>query len=433
MIDGFRRPKRPSKYVTNPAAQHVSQHMVTDGQGPAATPPQNIFQTPDETANADMHAADPDITVDSHAEKPNTKRSFKEWLKDRTKKQWIIFSILAAIVVIGGGIGAYLLLHHPAKKPVVVKSTPKAAVVKPAPQPTTVASNLTGLQVDPSVNLRPVTAVMIENSDDARPQSGLDQAGVVFEAVAEGGITRFVALFQDTAPAYIGPVRSVRPYYLQWLLGFDAPVAHVGGSAEALHNIPIWGVKDLDQFYNGSYYHRISSRYAPHNVYTSMAELNALESTKSFTSSKYQSLERKIESTAKTPGATSIDLTISSADFNVHYDYDHATNTYKRSEGGAPHMELDQNGAQTQIAPKVVVAMVLTQGIASDDLHTAYTTLGSGPVYIFQDGVVYIGTWNKATSTDNFTFKNQQGQPIKLNPGQTWFTAVNSTGHVVFK
>ncbi|MCP5939883.1 DUF3048 domain-containing protein, partial [Klebsiella pneumoniae] len=86
------------------------------------------------------------------------------------------------------------------------------------PKPTTVANTLTGLQVAPDVNQRPVTGVMIENSTDARPQSGLDQAGVVFEAIAEGGITRFLALFQDTQPDYVGPVRSSRPYYVQWAL-----------------------------------------------------------------------------------------------------------------------------------------------------------------------------------------------------------------------
>jgi len=122
--------------------------------------------------------------------------------------------------------------------------TRKAVVAKP----TTEASKLTGVQVDPAVNQRPTTAVMIENSTAARPQSGLDQAGVVFEAIAEGGITRFEAIYQDSQPAYLGPVRSVRPYYIQWALGFDAAIAHVGGSPEALSDIKTWNAKDLDQF-----------------------------------------------------------------------------------------------------------------------------------------------------------------------------------------
>lgn len=419
MIDGFKH--RPSKY-THPAAQHVATHAVIGDHS------RDNFQPPESVAAKDEASRPNDPPMRVEPTKP--KRSFKEWLKSRTKKQWIIIGIIAAVVLIGGGFGLYALLHHPKPAPVAqVQAKPKPA---PAPKPTTVASNLTGIQVDPSINQRPVTAVMIENSEDARPQSGLNQAGVVFEAVAEGGITRFVSLFQDTTPDYIGPVRSVRPYYLQWLLGFDAPVAHVGGSPEAIADIGTWGAKDLDQFYNGNYYHRITSRVAPHNVYTSMAELNALEATKGFGTSQFTSLQRKVETPAKTPNVTSIDLTISSADFNVHYDYDPPTNNYKRSEGGAPHMELGSDGGQIQITPKVVIALVLDQGIESDDLHTSYNTIGSGAAYIFQDGVVDIGTWHKASNTANFTFTNASGAPIKLNPGQTWLTAVNAAGHVAY-
>ncbi|HSW66537.1 MAG TPA: DUF3048 domain-containing protein [Bacillota bacterium] len=418
MIDGFRR--RPTSKFVHPAAQHVATHAVIGGNAqpaPAFKPPEVIAAEENSPANA----APPE---------PHKKRSFKAWLAARTKKQWIIFAVVAVLVLAGGGVGLFKVLHH--KKPVAVSHAVTKKVVTP-PKPTTVANDLTGRQVDPSINLRPVTAVMIENSEDARPQSGLDQAGVVFEAVAEGGITRFVALFQDTAPAYIGPVRSVRPYYEQWLLGFDAPVAHVGGSAEALANMGPWGIKDLDQFYNSATYHRISSRYAPHNVYTSMDELNALETKKGYTSSKFTPLARKAEAPFKTPVASSIDLTISSAFFNVHYDYDSTTNSYKRSEGGAAHMELNQDGSQVQITPKVVVALVLQQGIAADDLHTSYTATGSGAVYIFQDGNVITGSWHKASNNENFTFTDASGAAIKLNPGQTWFTAVNATSHVAYK
>jgi len=420
MIDGFRR--RPASKFVHPAAQHVTAHAVIGDHS------KRTFKTPEAIASEEERIAE---TLDNMTPKPPEKRSFKTWLKARTKKQWIIFSVIAAIVLIGGGFGLFTVLHH--KKPAPVVHTAIKPVVTEPPKPTTVANDLTGRQVDPSVNLRPVTAVMIENSEDARPQSGLDQAGVVFEAVAEGGITRFTALFQDTAPTYLGPVRSVRPYYLQWLLGFDAPVAHVGGSAEALANIKTWGVKDLDQFYNSATYHRISSRYAPHNVYTSMAELNDLETKKGFTSSKFTPLQRKAEAPAKTPNASSIDLTISSALFNVHYDYDASTNSYKRSEGGAPHMELNQDGTQVQITPKVVIALVMDQGIAADDLHTSYAAIGSGTVYIFEDGWASTGTWHKDSNTANFTFTDGSGAPIKLNAGQTWFTAVNSTAHVAYK
>jgi len=378
--------------------------------------------------NANAGPADfgnvPTLDTSDIDKKPAKKRRFH-----LTKKQWIIFGAAMGVLVLSAAGYWAWKVAHPANK-ATVGSVIKA---KPKPKPVIYYSNLTGLPVDPSVNQRPVTAVMIENSTDARPQSGLDQAGVVFEAVAEGGITRFLALYQDTQPSYIGPVRSVRPYYLQWLQGFDASVAHVGGSPEALSDIKTWGIKDLDQFANGSYYTRISSRYAPHNVYTSMTNLNAIEAKKGYGASKYTSFPRKADSPAKQPNAASIDFAISSYYYNAHFDYNASGNNYVRSEAGAPHIEIDQAGNKTTITPKVVLALVMPQGIEADDLHTAYTTIGSGPMYAFQDGTVAQGTWSKTSGAAQFTFTDAQGQPMKLNTGQTWITVVGSAGNVSYK
>jgi hypothetical protein len=104
---------------------------------------------------------------------------------------------------------------------------------------------------------------MIENSPDARPQSGLQDAGVVVEAIAEGGITRFLTLFQESQPQYIGPVRSLRPYYIDFAAPFQAGIAHVGGSPEALSRVRNGSYRDLDQFFNSAYFSRISARPAP--------------------------------------------------------------------------------------------------------------------------------------------------------------------------
>lgn len=347
-----------------------------------------------------------------------------------SKRQWIVIGVAFVIIAAGGTISALMLGGHKKTPKPAVKSSP---IVKIQPAPTTVASNLSGLQVDPAVNQRPVTAVMIENSLDARPQSGLNLAGVVFEAVAEGGITRFVALYQDQSPAYIGPVRSVRPYYLQWLLGFDAAVAHVGGSPEAIQDVKAWGVKNLDQEYNGSYYQRITTRVAPHNVYTSIANLNALEAKLGYGAANYTGFERKADSPSKQPNATSINFAISGPLYNPHYDYNPATNTYARSENGKPHLVVDQNGGQVQLSPNVVVALVMPQSLESDHLHTQYGTIGSGAMYVFQDGTVTQGTWTKSSNTSQFVFKDTSGNPIKLNAGQTWITVLGSTAAVSYK
>lgn len=341
------------------------------------------------------------------------------------KKEFIAAAIF--LILIGGGAGAWLLTHPTVKKVVVTKPTTTA--VKKVVAPVKVPSTLTGLPVDPSINQGPVTGIMIENSLDARPQSGLSQAGVVFEAIAEGGITRFLALFQDTAPDNVGPIRSARPYYVQWALGFDAGYAHVGGSPEAMADIRNWGVRDLDQFYNSGAYHRIDSRAAPHNVYTSIAALNQLEASKGYTSSTYTGFSRKIETPSKVPSVKTINLHISGALYDVTYTYDATTNSYLRNEGGVPHADANTG---TQLSPKVVIAMVMPYSLEADGSHSVYDTIGSGPVYIFQDGVVSTGQWTKSGNTSQFIFTDSNNVGINLNPGQTWLTAVANTTDVAY-
>jgi hypothetical protein len=269
---------------------------------------------------------------------------------------------------------------------------------------------------------------MIENSPDARPQSGLRDAGVVYEAIAEGGITRFLALFQTEQPDYIGPVRSVRPYYLDFLVPYDAPVAHAGGSAEALAQVRNEGIKDLDQFANSGAYQRVSSRFAPHNLFTSRKQLLDLQTSKGWGTSTFTGFARKEEAKVATPNATSISFTISSSLYNPHYDYDAATNTYKRSEGGAAHTD-ERSGAQ--LSPKVVVALVIPHSYAG--IYSVYNVNGSGEMFVFQDGTITHGTWSKANRKSQFVFTGDDSQPLKLNPGQTWVSLVSLSGSVSYK
>lgn len=120
-------------------------------------------------------------------------------------------------------------------------TTTKKVVEKPK---TIYYSPLSGEAVADQTATKAVTAIMLENSPDARPQSGLKDAEVVYEAVAEGGITRFLALYQQKQPETIGPVRSIRMYYVDWLTPYNASVAHVGGSAAALQLVRNGGYPD---------------------------------------------------------------------------------------------------------------------------------------------------------------------------------------------
>jgi hypothetical protein len=144
---------------------------------------------------------------------------------------------------------AYQLINKKEAEP----SKPNQVSTEPAAEPPKFYSNLTGNLVESdAVSKQAVTGIMMENSPDARPQSGLKDSGVVFEAIAEGGITRFLVLYQEQKPQLIGPVRSVRMYYVDWVAGFNASVAHVGGSAAALSEVRNGNYRDIDQFFNAS-------------------------------------------------------------------------------------------------------------------------------------------------------------------------------------
>ncbi len=405
------------------------------------TPPPQRSLSLDATsasANATPEAPEPDASTETIQVLPQAAASDPPAIPaPSTHKRWskrrIALTAGLAVVLLGssGGGIAYTKLKSDKPIAVVTPEPTQAPTPTPVPTPVTEASRLTGASVPPELNARHVTGIMIENSPDARPQSGLLEAGVVYEAIAEGGITRFLALYQEGMPQYIGPVRSLRPYYIDWLMPYDATIAHVGGSLDALQQVKQLGLKDLDQFQNGGSYTRISSRYAPHNVYTNMGNLDSLAASKGYNKSTFTNWARKAESPA-TPTATSIDFDISSYLYNAHYDYDPATNSYKRSQGGKPHTD-EKTGAQ--ITPKVVIALIMPYSVisASDGSRSEYATVGQGPMFIFQDGVVTTGTWSKPDRKSRFTFLGPGGVELPVNAGQTWVSIVEAQNMVTYK
>ena len=389
---------------------------------------------------------EPDIVINESDEPPakerkilvaphkHFKRFWAWWLRQNRNERFAI--IAGALLIFGAASIGYFYFIQPNSNPSLEIIHHPKKPAKPA-APATVASPLTGVQVAPDLAKRPVSGIMIENSDGARPQSGLQDAGVVYEAIAEAGITRFMALFQDSSPQYIGPVRSLRPYYIDYAVPFQASIIHVGGSPDALSQVGTY--RNLDEFANGGSFYRVSSRYAPHNVYTDFTRLDALNQRKGYTSSLFTAWPRKPEKKLATPTAKIIDFSISSADFYVHYDYDAPSNSYLRSEGGQPHLDYvsaaDKTGVRLQ--PKVVIGLVVPQGQgtldASGAYYTDYDTSGSGQAFIFQDGGVTVGSWSKADRNSQINFTDSSGTPVKLNPGQTWITLLGSASKITYR
>lgn len=338
--------------------------------------------------------------------------------------------LIAALFVLGaGGAGAAWYLR-PQTKTVTTPPTNKVGA-PPVPPPQKYYSPLTGVEVpDQATTKRAVTAIMIENSIYARPQSGIKDAGVVFEAIAEGGITRLATLHQEDRPQLIGPVRSIRPYYLDWIAPFEASVAHVGGSANALNTVRNGSFRDIDQFFNGNYYWRAPDRPAPHNVYTSFDKLDQLNQSKGYTTSTFTGWPRKIETPSAKPRTSHIDVPVSGADYNVAYDYDAATNSYNRFLGGEP--SKDREGGQ--VKPKVVIVLKIPMTLGFEDgYREQMTTTGHGEAYIFQDGVLTDGFWRKDGQKDQMIFYDKSARIINLNPGQTWVTVVTPDKAVTWR
>jgi hypothetical protein len=344
------------------------------------------------------------------------------WSRRKKIVVWSSAGVLALVIV---AVGFFFFMGQPVKAP----SKPNLAAPT-QPEEVKVYSPLTGRLTTEKKLTAPVLAVMIENSTDARPQSGLKDAGVVFEAVAEGGITRFIALYQEAEPSLIGPVRSIRPYYLEWAAAFAPYVAHVGGSDEATTMIRSgnYGV-DLDEFANGSSYWRATDRFAPHNVYTDYSHMDARMASIDPVRTEFTAWPRQDGQAIETPDATSIDVPVSTGAYAVHYDYDAATNTYKRLVGGQPHLDREQG----QLAPDVVIALRVSQSLQSDNLHNTIQTTGTNTAYIFQNGTVTEGTWSKADAGTQMKFTDSAGNEITLNRGQTWITAVTSARTVTWQ
>lgn len=353
---------------------------------------------------------------------PKEPSKAKEKIKNFFKRHWLTITVIVASSI-ASGVLVFLLGN-------VEFQTPTTTSLPPKPKPVYYAK-LSGIEVPTEADVtRPITAIMIENSPDARPQSGLGQAEIVFEAIAEGGITRFLTLFQANQPQLVGPVRSIRIYYVDWLAPFQASVAHVGGSAEALAEVRSGKYRDIDQFSNSAAYWRSTDRYAPHNVYTNFERLNALNQQKGYTSSDPDMFERCAPKAVAEPSATNINVQISSALFNSSYSYDHTTNKYARSQAGAAHQDRESGTIQVDS----VVAIQVDMGLHADGRHQDITTVGSGVARIFQNGEIITGVWKKPARFEQIKFYTETGEEIAINRGQVWIVAVpNRSGSVTWQ
>lgn len=279
-------------------------------------------------------------------------------------------------------------------------------------------------------------AVMIENLSTVRPQSGLDKANVVYEALAEGGITRFLAIYaSEDEIKEIGPVRSARDYFLDWVSEYNALYAHCGGSPSALRLIPQYQLLDLNQIGGDHpYFWRQPERSsAPeHTLFTSSKLLTfALRDKKITKDADYEPWLFKKEAalTERPEDAKKITIDYSTFSYKVEYEYNREKNIYLRSNGGAPQLDYK---TKEQLSAKNVVVQYVKTGLA-DNIRLTMDTIGEGGSLVFQDGQMINGTWKKESRTDRTRFYGENGEEIKFNPGQIWIEIVPTDRTVEYK
>jgi hypothetical protein len=298
-----------------------------------------------------------------------------------------------------------------------------------------VAGPLTGEPINRDIaNRRPI-AVMIDNfSPDARPQSGLDRASIVYEALAEGGITRFLAVFLEHDAPTIGPVRSARPYFNSWAAGLGAMFGHDGGSVAALAELnTLDAIYNVDAHWVNGPFWRSTAREAPHNEYTSTKRIRAYASGHNGdTSGAPASLPHKSDAPSRErPGQFTLTVPFSYGDYNVVWSYDAESNTYRRSMGGVPHVEAT-TGKELRIKNVVVMYTKRKEEYDPNALGLiGLVTEGSGRAAVYRDGTVVKGEWRKPSIESSLQWLDDQGNPIELNRGNTWVEVVPSDAAVV--
>jgi hypothetical protein len=306
-----------------------------------------------------------------------------------------------------------------------------------------IMSDLTGVlypeeEVGSWVNERPF-GVMINNHVDARPQSGLIYADLVYEIVAEGGITRFLAFFLTNTPEKIGPVRSTREYYLVLVKELsDAMIMHIGWSPQALTAIETWPVRSLQrggcEFMEGCTWRDNPRNVAiEHTAYVDGTKLRELgqelgwEGKGDITLYKFKD-DEGVYVDKTLVNKISIDFWTKGAYSSV-FQYNPDNNTYLKFTGydteGNPIPHKDQETEEQVEVKNLIVQFVPESSIAGDDKgRLDYQLIGSGQALVFLDGKVIDATWSKSSRDDRTMFYDTDGNEMQFNRGKFWIAIV---------
>lgn len=350
---------------------------------------------------------------------PKPKNDYSYW----QALAWAGLGLIGILIATGSAI--WLIdLKNP--KPKTIKAQPLVTT----PQLTDIAP-LTGLLTTPDTLSRRPWAVVVENFFTVRPQAGLVSADIVFESPTEGGITRLVAIYQSQLPALVGPIRSARSYFNDWIRPFSPFYSHSGGSDRALQQLRsgYGNIIDINEFFHGAAYSRQSGLSAPHNLFTTPDKfLGYLENNNYETSINPPQLSFT-SALPDAPEITSITLPYAPQEYEVTYEYQALTNNYQRLVDGTTQLDATNNKILT--VKNVVVLLTDIDPIPGDPLlRVELRTLGRGEARVYTGGRVYSGTWRKNSPDSLIELVDSTGIPLPLQPGNTWFSVLDSSSLV---
>jgi len=325
-------------------------------------------------------------------------------------KGLIFFGVSLGVAVVVLSLGYYFIFR---KSNIVWKE--KSDNVSSQPQ---FFSALDGAIVDSAEKMgASVVGVMIDNHPDARPQSGLNKAKIVYEAIAEGGITRLFAVFDShDAVKKVGPVRSARPYFIDWLSEYSGMYMHCGGSPDGLLKIQNDKVFDLDEMKNGQYFWRDDSKGAPHNLFTS-SDLWSKSLSKNSSKEKIFNEGWKFGQLVNTNlKALSIDIVFNSS-YMVGWIYDDNSKVYSRYVNGL----VSRTDSEVISANNILVQFVKMSTI-DDYGRQELDSESGGEARLLRDGSLFIGSWKRIDGRTRFF--GSSGEEMVLSPGRTWVEVV---------
>ena len=289
---------------------------------------------------------------------------------------------------------------------------------------------LTGVPVaDPGLAQHPAVVVKMDNSPDARPQTGINEADVVYELLVEG-ITRYVLVFQSQTPDTVGPVRSARSSDIELLTNLGSPLiawsgANPGVTSEVHTAVDNGFLVNVGQDAIPAQYHRDNSRKAPHNLYTNISGLLS-DAAPAGAGAPPPLFSYRAPFEPYTGGALPAPGYVVDFGGGVRADY-----VWDAERGGWDRFQVDEShprpdsatldGNGVQVAPQNVVILFLQYGQSPSDARSPMAiSTGEGDAVVLTDGKAVVGRWKRPTALSGWELVDQGGLPIKLSPGRTW-------------